>query len=53
MNLSEEQTRKMLSDPHCQAFIEAMAGILVHQDDQAARLEEETEETSTSENDHL
>jgi len=53
MNLSEEQVREMLSDTHCQAFIEAMAGILVHQSDQAIRLEEETEETPASEDDHL
>lgn len=53
MSSPQEQIQKMLSDPHCQAFVEAMAGILVHQSAQAARLEEETEETSAGEDDHL
>jgi len=50
MDLSEEQTQKMLKDPYCQQFIEAIAAILVHQSSRPLpaqadnQLEEEAEE---------
>ena len=53
MSSPEERIQKMLSDPHWQAFVEAMAEILVHQSNQAARLEEETEEMPAGGDDDL
>jgi hypothetical protein len=46
MDLSEEQIERMLKDPLCQGFIEAMATILVHL---GSHIEEERDDVSITE----